>query len=64
MVIGGCFWNLEVFICELDVVREVEETEDASFKLQERSLKAHLSNGYEDESIKKDLIEVRLPSYL
>ncbi|XP_040930834.1 myosin-11 isoform X2 [Gossypium hirsutum] len=37
--------------------REVEETEDASFKLQERSLKAHLSNGYEDESIKKDLIE-------
>lgn len=53
-----------MFICELDVVREVEETEDASFKLQERSLKAHLSNGHADESIKKDLIEVRLPSYL
>ncbi|KAL4324208.1 hypothetical protein GQ457_11G023840 [Hibiscus cannabinus] len=37
--------------------REVEETEDASFRLQDRSLKAHLSNGDADESFKKDPIE-------
>ncbi|KAK8584297.1 hypothetical protein V6N13_109683 [Hibiscus sabdariffa] len=37
--------------------REVEETEYASFKLQDGSLKAHLSNGDTDESFKKDPIE-------
>ncbi|GMI76321.1 hypothetical protein like AT1G63300 [Hibiscus trionum] len=37
--------------------RELEQTENASFKLQDRSLKAHLSNGDADESIKKDPIE-------
>ncbi|XP_039056371.1 uveal autoantigen with coiled-coil domains and ankyrin repeats-like [Hibiscus syriacus] len=37
--------------------REVEETEDASSKLQDRSLMAHLSNGDADESIKKDPVE-------
>ncbi|KAE8710859.1 protein LURP-one-related 4-like [Hibiscus syriacus] len=42
---------------ENDDQREVEETEDACFKLQDRSLKAHLSDGDADESIKKDPIE-------
>ncbi|XVE57854.1 hypothetical protein DITRI_Ditri04bG0123800 [Diplodiscus trichospermus] len=37
--------------------REVEEIEDASIKSQDRSLKAHLSNGDADESIKNDPIE-------
>ncbi|KAE8671578.1 protein LURP-one-related 4-like [Hibiscus syriacus] len=37
--------------------REVEEIEDASVKSQDRSLKAHLSNGDSDESIKNDTVE-------
>ncbi|TYJ06585.1 hypothetical protein E1A91_A12G244100v1 [Gossypium mustelinum] len=37
--------------------REVEDIEDASIKSQGRSLKAHLSNGEADESIKNASIE-------
>ncbi|XWS38384.1 hypothetical protein CRYUN_Cryun19dG0126500 [Craigia yunnanensis] len=37
--------------------REVEEIEDASVKSQDRSLKAHLSNGDADESMKIEPIE-------
>ncbi|KAK8520920.1 hypothetical protein V6N13_077052 [Hibiscus sabdariffa] len=37
--------------------REVEEIEDASIKSQDRSLKAHLSNGDSDENIKNDTVE-------
>ncbi|XVF10625.1 hypothetical protein REPUB_Repub07fG0198700 [Reevesia pubescens] len=37
--------------------REVEEVEAASIKSQDRSLKAHLSNGDADESIKSNPIE-------
>ncbi|XP_022720138.1 myosin-11-like isoform X2 [Durio zibethinus] len=37
--------------------REVEKIEDASIKSQDRTLKAHLSNGDADESIKNDPIE-------
>ena len=44
--------------------REVEEIEDASIKLQDRSLKAHLNNGDADESIKNGPIEVRFLSHL
>ena len=42
--------------------REVEEIEDASVKSQDRSLKAHLSNGDADESMKIEPIEVRILS--
>ena len=44
--------------------REVEEIEDASVKSEDRSLKAHLSNGDEDESLKIEPIEVRFLSHL